>query len=373
MKRCKLCGGSTYADFDTLCDHDFGEAPEPIVDGRFSHSRMEPLFRAHGPLPDGDWGGGRWGFAVEHPTRDGARDLWKERWLTGQAIGELFERLDEVGLLHGLRLAVEHRRDFVVVEGARIDAAEFYESEPEFIEALNDTIERAVLADGNRARVRIGVDHATGPDFTTMGGIAFHRGASPVDVSEPQRRMLLGFLAWCGGKGDRPAEVTGTARTADTDAIMRCRGAGLGLRFVAERHGGVWGFVTVERYAAGAGSFISDALRASRRAYGPGAGRPAGTLGRDAPPDDGLAGRRQRMLEALPEWMGHIAIGGREWLDGVDDVEESSRPETFVSEPRATVRGLGLVVGMLCVDPIHIWRPSAWRVEHVREEATDAE
>jgi hypothetical protein len=81
---CIKCGGSWNGQaFNTLCAHDFGEAPEP--DGVIEHQPLDSGswrefgFVAFGPAPGGNRLRGPW-LEETHPTREGAIAAWKAAW-----------------------------------------------------------------------------------------------------------------------------------------------------------------------------------------------------------------------------------------------------------------------------------------------------
>lgn len=88
--QCIRCGGSPYREYAFDCEHDDGAAPEPNVHAHFAWKGhgQELFYVAHGkmPLRSCEW----FDLIVDHPTRDGAIALWKERYVWGRAVQGIF-------------------------------------------------------------------------------------------------------------------------------------------------------------------------------------------------------------------------------------------------------------------------------------------
>lgn len=162
MKTCKICGGNAYRDADTLCAHEYVEAPEPdLVQRADRHTlvtgvpgmRSEESWIAAGPKGE-TWPHERECWA-EHPTRDGAIAAFKERWLWGHALAALFRWLLGSGP-SDLARAIDEEIDRAVLGNtlASVACVMAHDAQVEFTEAPRAVTgaESAALASGMLTR-----------------------------------------------------------------------------------------------------------------------------------------------------------------------------------------------------------------------------
>jgi hypothetical protein len=85
VKICKKCGGSVRGkEFNTYCEHEFDEPPEPTTvqvraKTRYGNGPPELIWRAYIPMPD------RAPLSRMHPLKEVAIDEVKARWLALKA------------------------------------------------------------------------------------------------------------------------------------------------------------------------------------------------------------------------------------------------------------------------------------------------
>lgn len=109
MKICKKCGGSLYGkEFNTYCEHEFDEPPEPKTvqvrsKTRYGNGPEELIWRAYIPMPD------RAPLSRRHPLKEEAIREVKAKWMEvmanpkalepeevpeGYAVGQWYRRKD---------------------------------------------------------------------------------------------------------------------------------------------------------------------------------------------------------------------------------------------------------------------------------------